>query len=188
MPSGWRIREVSVGHAVQGRFTVLLPHTGDLWSAGPTPSEGTMMSELNEFRDRYHRSVEAFIQGDPDVQKPLWSARDDVTLANPLGPPAKGVDAVWQHLDRAASLLSAGQDYTFASIAVVETDDLAYEVGIESNMVKLGAATDRVPISLRVTTDFRREDGEWRIVHRHADPITEERSVQSLTQPADHHS
>lgn len=138
------------------------------------------MSELNEFRDRYHRSVEAFIQGDPEVQKPLWSAHDDVTLANPLGPPAKGLEAVWQHMDRAASLISAGEDYTFTSIAVVETADLAYEVGIESNVVRIGKATEKVPISLRVTTVFRREDEQWRIVHRHADPITEERSVQSL--------
>jgi hypothetical protein len=51
-----------------------------------------MTSDLNELRDQYHQSVAAFIQGDPDVQKPLWSRRDDVTLANPLGPPAKGFD------------------------------------------------------------------------------------------------
>jgi ketosteroid isomerase-like protein len=146
------------------------------------------MSELDEFRDRYHRSVEAFIQGDPDVQKPLWSTRDDVTLANPLGPPVKGADAVRQHVDRAASLISGGHDYTFASISVVETADLAYEVGIERNIVTIGTATEQVPISLRVTTVFRREDGEWKIVHPHADPITEERSVQSLVQRADHGS
>ena len=143
------------------------------------------MSELSEFRDRYHRSVEAFIQGHPDVQKPLWSTRDDVTLANQLGPPAKGADAVWQHADRAASLISGGHDYTFAPISVVETADLAYEVGIERNVVRIGAATDEVRISLRVTTVFRREDGEWKIVHRHADPITEERSVQSLVHHAE---
>jgi ketosteroid isomerase-like protein len=146
------------------------------------------MSELNEFRDRYHKSVVAFIQGDPHVQKPLWSARDDVTLANPLGPPVKGADAVWQHMERSASLISAGHDYTFASIAVVETADLAYEVGIERNIVKIGAATEDVPVSLRVTTVFRREDQEWKIVHRHADPITEERSAQSLAQRAEHPS
>ena len=143
------------------------------------------MSELSEFRDRYHRSVEAFIQGHPDVQKPLWSTRDDVTLANQLGPPVKGADAVWQHADRAASLISGGHDYTFAPISVVETADLAYEVGIERNVVRIGAATDEVRISLRVTTVFRREDGEWKIVHRHADPITEERSVQSLVHHAE---
>jgi ketosteroid isomerase-like protein len=146
------------------------------------------MSELTEFRDRYHRSVVAFIQGHPDVQKPLWSTQDDVTLANPLGPPVKGFDAVCRHMDRAASLVSAGEDYTFAAIAVVETADLAYEVGIERNIVKFGDATEKVPVGLRVTTVFRREDGNWKIVHRHADPITEARPVQSIAQRAEHAS
>jgi hypothetical protein len=45
-----------------------------------------MTSDLNKLRDQYHQSVAAFIQGDPGVQKPLWSRRDDVTLANPRAP------------------------------------------------------------------------------------------------------
>jgi ketosteroid isomerase-like protein len=68
---------------------------------------------------------------------------------------------------------------------VVEGTDLAYEVGIQSSIVRIGDATDRVAISLRVTTAFRLEDGKWKVVHRHADPITQERSVQSLAQPAE---
>ena len=66
-------------------------------------------------RDQYHQSVAAFIQGDPGVQKPLWSRRDDVTLANPLGPPAKGFDAVCQIMDSAASQISEGDGYWSAA-------------------------------------------------------------------------
>jgi len=139
-----------------------------------------MTSDLNKLRDQYHQSVAAFIQGDPDVQKPLWSRRDDVTLANPLGPPAKGFDAVCQIMDGAALLISEGEGYTFDTIAWVETADLAYEVGVEHSRSKLGDAVEKVPISLRVTTVFRREDDGWKIVHRHADPITTARPVQSV--------
>jgi ketosteroid isomerase-like protein len=140
-----------------------------------------MTSDLNSFRDQYHQSVAAFIQGgDPDVQKPLWSRRDDVTLANPLGPPGKGFDAVCQIIDHAAFQISEGEGYTFDTIALVETADLAYEVGIEHNRAKLGDAVEKVPISLRVTTVFRREDDGWKLVHRHADPITTPRPVHSL--------
>ena len=141
-----------------------------------------MMSDLNKLRDQYHQSLAAFIQGDPDVQKPLWSRRDDVTLANPLGPPAKGFDAVCQAADSAAWQISEGEGYTFDSIAWVETADLAYEVGIERSRAKLGGAAEKVPISLRVTTVFRREDDGWKIVHRHADPITTPRSARSVAQ------
>jgi len=141
-----------------------------------------MTSDLNKLRDQYHQSVAAFIQGDPDVQKPLWSRGDDVTLANPLGPPAKGFDAVCQVMDRAALQISEGEGYTFDTIAWVETADLAYEVGIEHNRSKLGGAAEKAPVSLRVTTVFRREDDGWKIVHRHADPITTPRSAESVAQ------
>ena len=141
-----------------------------------------MTSELNELRDQYHRSVAAFIQGDPDVQKPLWSRRDDVTLANPLGPPVKGFDAICEAADRAAEQISDGEGYTFDTVSWVETADLAYEVGLQRNRAKLAGAPEKVPISLRVTTVFRREEDGWKIVHRHADPITEARSVQSVMQ------
>jgi RNase P/RNase MRP subunit p30 len=52
------------------------------------------MTDLDEVREQYHRAVEAFITGDPEPHDELWSKRDDVTLANPLGPPVRGWDAV----------------------------------------------------------------------------------------------
>jgi ketosteroid isomerase-like protein len=139
-----------------------------------------MTADLNRARELYHQSVAAFIQGDPDVQKPLWSHRQDVTLANPLGPPVKGFESVWKHVGAASTMISEGESYSFDPISVVETADLAYEIGIERNRAKLMGATEKVPLSLRVTTVFRREDGDWKIVHRHADSITEERGVESL--------
>jgi ketosteroid isomerase-like protein len=141
-----------------------------------------MTSDLTELRNQYHQSVAAFIRGDPDVQKALWSRRDDVTLANPLGPPAKGFDGVRGVIDSAARQISDGEGYTFEPISWVETADLAYEVGLEHSRAALAGAPERVPISLRVTTVFRREDGVWKIVHRHADPITDARPIQSVTQ------
>lgn len=142
-----------------------------------------MTADLDQLRDLYHKSVAAFIRGDKDAQKYLWSERDDVTLANPLGPPAKGFEEVCQVIDSAFALISEGESYTFDILSLVETPDLAYEIGIERSVAKLGNAAEKVPISLRVTTVFRREDDGWKIVHRHADPITEAKPIQSVTQP-----
>ena len=110
-------------------------------------------------------------------------ARDDVTLANPLGPPVKGRDEVHEVMDRAAAQLSGGEGFTVETLAVYETGDLAYDVVTEHCRARLGDAAEAVPISLRVTTIFRREDGQWRIVHRHADPITDARPIQSIARP-----
>ena len=37
-------------------------------------------------------------------------------------------------------------------------------------------------VALRVTSTFRREDGVWKLVHRHADPITNPQAAESVIQ------
>ncbi|MFN2556074.1 MAG: nuclear transport factor 2 family protein [Nitriliruptorales bacterium] len=139
-------------------------------------------SDLDEVIERYHRTVGAFVKGDPEPQKRLWSRRDDVTLANPLGPPARGWHQVAEILDRAASQLREGEHDGFERISEYATADLAYMLEIERARVRIGGTPGITPVALRVTTIFRREDGEWRIVHRHADPITTPRSPEYLVQ------
>jgi ketosteroid isomerase-like protein len=141
-----------------------------------------MTSDLHQLRDRYHQAVAAFIRGDPEPQKPLWSRRDDVTLANPLGPAAKGFDGVCRVMESAARQIGEGEDYTFETLTWVETADLAYEVGTERSRARLAGAAEKSPIGLRVTTVFRREHDGWKIVHRHADTITGVRPVRSVAQ------
>jgi ketosteroid isomerase-like protein len=142
------------------------------------------MSDLSELRSRYRRSIEAVIRGDAEPQMSVWSHRDDVTLANPLGPPAKGWDGVRQVVERAAAVLREGEGLTFDPVSSYETADLAYDVEIERCRVKLGGADELVPVALRVTTVYRREDAGWTVVHRHADPITQARPPESLAQPS----
>ena len=137
------------------------------------------MSDLSDMRARYRRSLEAFIRGDPEPVKLLWSRRDDITLANPLGPPAQGYDRVCEATDIAAAQVRDGESLTLETISFVETPDLAYEVDIQGGRMKLGDADDMVPVTLRVTSIFRREDDGWKLVHRHADPLTE-RPIQAL--------
>jgi ketosteroid isomerase-like protein len=112
--------------------------------------------------------------------KRVSSQEADVTLANPIGPPVRGFAAVSAALDRAAALCSDGEVLGFERISGYETDALAYVVEIERTRVHVAGAGGQVPVSLRVTTVFRREDTSWRVVHRHADPITQPRSVESV--------
>ena len=140
------------------------------------------MADLDDVRAQYHSALEAFAQGDPEPVARLWSKRDDVTLANPFGPPALGWDAVRETMERAASQLRDGEAFRVECISTYATPDLAYELQIERCRVKVGGADEATPTSLRATNVFRREDDGWRIVHRHADPITGERPPESIVQ------
>ena len=62
------------------------------------------------------------------------------------------------------------------------TDDLACFVEVEHYRAKVGGRSDASPVSVRVTSVFRPEQGGWKLVHRHADPITASRPAESVIQ------
>lgn len=136
--------------------------------------------DLQEIVKKYQETLNAVVRGDPEPTKGLWSRRDDVTLANPLGPPARGWADVEVALDRAVSQLREGEPVQFERISEYATQDLGYVLWIERTGAKFGGADELRPISLRVTTIIRREDGGWKIIHRHADPITIPRPIESI--------
>jgi ketosteroid isomerase-like protein len=137
-------------------------------------------SELQELVKAYQESLNAVVRGDWESQKSLWSRSDDVTLANPLGPPARGWADVEVAADRAVSQLHDGEPVQFERISEYATEDLGYVLWIERTRLKAGRADEMTPISLRVTTIFRREHEGWKIIHRHADPITAPRPIESI--------
>jgi len=132
--------------------------------------------------EEYHRAGTEITNGNPEVYKSLYSRRDDVTLANPFGPPARGWSEVSSTLDRAAAKYRNGESVGFENVSTVVTADLAYTVEIERYTARVGGAEEITPVALRVTTVYRREDGVWKVVHRHGDPITTPRPAESVLQ------
>jgi ketosteroid isomerase-like protein len=110
----------------------------------------------------------------------LWSRADDVTLGDPFGPFVRGFDAVNETMERAAALYRDGRAVGFDRLAEHVGDDVAYAVEVERFEAKMAGRDDVSPVSLGCTTIFRREDGGWRLVHRHADPITTARGAESV--------
>ncbi len=140
------------------------------------------MSEHDLPLEEYHRAGLEITNGRPDVYKQFYSRRDDVTLANPFGPPARGWSDVSARLDRAADNFRHGEVVGFENMSTVICSDLAYTVEIESYRAQVGGSEEITPAAVPVTTIFRREEGTWKVVHRHADPITSSRPPESVIQ------
>src|SRR5919107_1719371 len=138
--------------------------------------------DVDDLIERYQLGLDEFMKGNPEPVKGLFSHREDVTLANPLGPPAHGWDEVGATIEHAASHFSDGR---FVSTEIVEkhvTSEFAYTVWLEHAEGKVGAMEDIAPSTLRVTMIYRPEGGGWKVVHRHADPITTPRPAESVIQ------
>jgi ketosteroid isomerase-like protein len=127
-------------------------------------------SEPATFADtlaREQAAEAAMILGDPEPFKALWSHGDDISLFGAFGPCKKGWHQISKTMDWVASRYRDGT-VTDEYEVVHEGADLAYTVGYEIADVIL----DRAPMTrqrLRVTQIYRRQDGQWHLVHRHGD-------------------
>ncbi len=139
-------------------------------------------TDFDEAVEHYQRALGEFVKGNPEPNKMLFSHREDVTLANPLGPPVRGWEQVAATMERNASQLREGEKVGYDIVAKYVTPELAYLVWIERVKAKVGGREEITPFALRVTTIFRPEDGTWKVVHRHADPITTAQPVESVIQ------
>ena len=128
--------------------------------------------DLDDTINTSYAALDAFAKGDPTPVKLLFSHRDDVMLANPFGPAASGWSAASDMLDFASSRFREGHFKGGDRVARYEASDLAVIHETEHWQAKIAGREDLSDFDLRVTTTFRLEDGAWKIVHRHADPIT----------------
>ncbi len=130
------------------------------------------MSELDDFLTktlgRQIKAEEAMHNGDPAPRLEMWSKNDPVTLLGAWGPNKSGWDDVSRTSRWVASRFSDCTAYRFDLVAAGASGDLAYTVGFEHTTVSVDGSPPRSN-TLRVTHVYRRENGEWKIVHRHGD-------------------
>ena len=128
--------------------------------------------DFDKVIEQYHLAASEFIKGNPETYKKMFSQREDVTLANPFNPIARGWQQAKETMERASSQYRDGEITGFENIVKYVTAELAFIVELEQFKVKIGGKQNIVPVALRTTSILRPEGDTWKIVHRHADPIT----------------
>jgi len=142
-----------------------------------------LQSDFDSAVEGYRQALRAYMTGDPKPALEFFSRRDDVTLANPIGPPRRGPAEVAQAAAEGAAQISEGSLRGFEEVSRYSTSDLGYVVEIERAQARLAGSGNISPIALRVTMILRREGDTWRVVHRHADPITTARPISTVVEP-----
>lgn len=130
--------------------------------------------------EQHHRALGAFMNRDTDPFKALFTRQDDATLANPFGGVARGWQEIPTRLDAAAANYAEGQVLSIETISSAASDGLGYTVEIERMRAKVGDRGTFDSVALLTTSVLRREGNEWRLVHRHADPLVALQAAESI--------
>ena len=78
--------------------------------------------------------------------------------------------------------------WSYELLAAHFGDDVGYTVWIEHTQARIGGADAIHDLDLRVTHVFRRVDGDWRMVHRDADPLTKKAKPVGAVEPVEQRS
>jgi ketosteroid isomerase-like protein len=139
------------------------------------------MADVEEFLasalPRLTAADTAIHNGDAGPRIALWSRNDPVTLFGALQ-----IKTGWHEIapvfEWLGTRFSNCESFEYDVIAAGASGDLAYIVGVERTTASVDGAAPAA-YALRVTTIFRREDGEWKVVHRHADPVPDDESART---------
>jgi ketosteroid isomerase-like protein len=119
------------------------------------------------------RSAEAnaaLMRGDVGRYRDLIKLTEDFTLMSPFGGrPTRGSDMTGERWEAMGRFFRNGvfeQDV----VQVYGSDDMVVLALIERQTVEVGGLPAQ-NWPLRVTLVYRREGTEWRLAHRHADPL-----------------
>lgn len=133
------------------------------------------MTESEDFLDwvesELYRAEVALHNGDSAPRRSLWSRREPVSVLgawrNAFG--QQEVDELFTSLERT---FSACTSYAFELLAYDVVGDMAYTAGLEHTSVSVNGEPGTY--TLRATQVYRREDGGWKVIHRHADTVSPE--------------
>jgi ketosteroid isomerase-like protein len=124
---------------------------------------------LAEMLPRITKTEIALHNGDAAARIAMWSNTDPLTLFG-AAMSARGWAEIRPSFERLGQQFSNCTSYENEIVAAGASGDLAYTVALEHTTASVGGAPPE-PYVLRATTIFRREDGEWKVVHRHGDAL-----------------
>jgi len=149
-------------------------------------SQGAALTDatLRPFLLQWEKAQSRFINGDPTLWKQNASHGDDATIFGAFGGHEKGWKQVGPRNDWASSQFKeSGAKQRIEYLNSGASGDLAFTVAIErQEQVRMGNQEKPAPRTLRVTQIFRREDGVWKLLHRHADPLIERKPPTTAPQ------
>jgi ketosteroid isomerase-like protein len=138
------------------------------------------VSERDDFvawtQSRLREAETALHNGDPGPRLAIWSTREPVSVLGAWRS-AVGQEELRHLFHLLADTFSKCTSHVYEIVAADVVGDMAFTAGYERTQVSINGESRRYV--LRVTQVYRREDGDWKVAHRHADTVPESEEVSS---------
>ena len=125
-------------------------------------------ADAASFLERCHDALRQHTGGNPKPFLELWSHAPDVSLMGGVGGHQVGIDEVSQLLTAAAKTLNY-ETWSAETLAAGFDETLGFTVELERLTRQIDGQAEEM--RLRATSIYRREDGAWRVIHRHGDSL-----------------
>ena len=148
-------------NTITGSFLVLAA----VLAAGPAFAQ--QEKELRAANGQFYAALNTMFTGELAPMNAIWSHRDDVTNMGPFGGRLTGWEAVGGEFKKEAGMKLGGR-VVCKDLIVQAGSDIGYTVCVEQGE-NMSADGKPVKVSHRATNVFRREHGQWKLVHHHTD-------------------
>ena len=128
-----------------------------------------MADDFAQFMKTREQASAEYIAGNVVPLTAIASRHDPASFMPPSGAVVSGADAVTRAYAEGAKQFRPGSRGRFEVIQSGATGDLGFWTGLHYAEVSIQGRDGLVPMVLRATEIFRRENGAWKLVHRHAD-------------------
>jgi ketosteroid isomerase-like protein len=125
--------------------------------------------EFEQFMRQRVQVAQAYVSGDAKPLVEISTQRSPATFFSPNGGYQQGAEAVIDTNQRGAQQFEPGSESDFEILQMSASDGIGYWVGLQHAKVCMHGKKTKIPMTLRVTEIFRREDEGWKLIHRHAD-------------------
>jgi len=135
-------------------------------------SSSSTHSDFTAFMTQREAAARAYVNGDAGPLDRLSTQAEPASFFGPAGGHRSGAAAVTTAYRQGTALFSGAGETHLEILQQGASDTLAFWTGIQRATVRLHGKAEAVPMDLRITEIFRREDSGWKLVHRHADMLT----------------
>lgn len=165
--------ERQVAEGVHSFIKAALDRLERMHRAAPGDEVAGDASDFDAFFASRAWAADAYANGDYSRLAPLVAEQGAASFHSPRGDSVYGARAVAERYRKDAESFQPGGESQFEVLQKGVSGDLAFWTGFQVATVRPASSREPVPMRIRVTEVFRHADGEWRLVHRHADVAKE---------------